>query len=67
MADRRIAFRLACVLFVGLAILHRGHFASSDELGLYFQTRALSGNLSLAVPPRMHMAAEGPDGRSYSH
>jgi hypothetical protein len=67
MADREIAFRLACVLVVGLAILHRGHFVSSDELGLYFQTRALSEDLSLAVPPRIHMAAPGRDGRSYSH
>jgi hypothetical protein len=67
MPDRKIAFRLACVLVVGLAILHRGHFVSSDELGLYFQTRALSENQSLAVPPRLHMAAVGRDGRSYSH
>jgi hypothetical protein len=67
MADREIAFRLACVLVVGLLILHRGHFVSTDELGLYFQTRALSEDLSLAVPPRLHMAALGRDGRSYSH
>ena len=66
MADRKIAFRLACVLVVGLAILHRGHFVSTDELGLYFQTRALAENRSLAVPPRLHMAALGPDGRGYS-
>lgn len=66
MADRVIAFRLACVLAVGLAILHRGHFASSDELGLYFQTRALAEEASLAVPPGLHMTYPGRGGASYS-
>ena len=67
MHDRKIALRLSCVLAVGLAILHRGYFVSSDEVGLYFQTRALSEELSLAVPARLHMAVPGRDGRSYSH
>jgi hypothetical protein len=65
-ADRRIAVRLACVVAVGLAILHRGHFLSSDERGLYFQTRALAQDFSLAVPP-LPMALPGADGRLYSH
>src|SRR5262245_1222370 len=67
MLDRKIALRLGCVLAVGLAILHRGYFVSSDEVGLYFQTRAISEELSLVVPARLHMAVPGADGRSYSH
>ena len=66
MTDRRIAFRLGCLLALGLAILHRGHFMSTDELGLFFQTRSLSQELSLAVPPRLPMAYPGQAGKSYS-
>ncbi|HEY8122068.1 MAG TPA: hypothetical protein VII78_12180 [Myxococcota bacterium] len=64
--DRRIAFRLALLLAAVLALFHRGHFMSTDELGLYFQTRAIAEEGSLAVPVRVHMAFPGRDVRSYS-
>jgi hypothetical protein len=64
--DRAIALRLALLLFALLAIFHRGHFMSTDELGLFFQTKSLAEGGSLAVPPRVHMAFPGRGGRSYS-
>lgn len=64
--DRRITWRLACVVALALALFHRGHFMSTDELGMYFQTRSLAEDFSLAVPTRVHMAFRGRDARSYS-
>ncbi|HEU4431733.1 MAG TPA: hypothetical protein VFT98_23445 [Myxococcota bacterium] len=64
--DRRIAWRLACVVALALSLLHRGHFMSTDELGMFFQTKSLAEELSLAVPARVHMAFRGRDARSYS-
>lgn len=66
MADRRIALQLWLLLSVFLAIFHRGHFMSTDEVGVYFQTKALSERGSLAVPERVHMAFRGRGGASYS-
>jgi hypothetical protein len=64
--DHRIALRLGVLVAVMLALFHRGHFMSTDELGVFFQTKSLSENFSLAVPTRVHMAFRGHDARSYS-
>ena len=64
--DRRVAIRLALVLSVGLAIFHRGHFMSSDELGVFFQAKSIAEDGTLAVPTRVFMAYPGRDVRSYS-
>jgi hypothetical protein len=65
--DRKIAFELGCVVALGLLILHRGHFNSTDELGLYFQTRAMLEERSLEVPEGLLMAERGRGGASFSH
>ena len=57
---------MACVVTVLLALFHRGHFMSTDELGMYFQTKSLAEDFSLAVPTRVHLAFRGRDARSYS-
>jgi hypothetical protein len=64
--DRRIAIRLALLLAAALAILHRGHFMSTDELGVFFQAQSLAREGTLAVPARVHLSFPGRDGRSYS-
>jgi len=65
-SDRRIALRLGVLVAVVLALFHRGHFMSTDELGVFFQAKSISEDFSLAVPPRVHMAFRGRDVRSYS-
>jgi len=54
-------------LLVTLVLLgfHRGHFTSSDEVGVYETTRALAERAALDVPP-IPMAFPGRDGRLYS-
>lgn len=63
--DRSIALLLAGTVALGLSILHRGHFLSSDEIGLFFQTRSLATSGSLAIP-RAPNSYRGADGRVYS-
>jgi hypothetical protein len=64
--DRSTALLLGCTVAVALSILHRGHFLSSDEIGMFFQTRSLATKASLVVPP-VPNAHRGPDGQIYSH
>jgi hypothetical protein len=64
--DRRIGVRLALLLAAALAVLHRGHFMSTDELGVFFQTQSLARDGQLAIPPRVHLSFVGSDGRVYS-
>jgi hypothetical protein len=63
--DRSIALLLGCAVAFGLSILHRGHFLSGDEIGVFFQTRSLATEGSLAIP-RLPNSYRGPDGRIYS-
>jgi hypothetical protein len=63
--DRSLALLLGCTVALGLSILHRGHFLSGDEIGVFFQTRALATEGSLAIP-RLPNSYRGADGRIYS-
>ena len=63
--DRSIALLLGCTVAFGLSILHRGHFLSGDEIGVFFQTRALATEGSLAIP-QLPNSYRGADGRIYS-
>jgi hypothetical protein len=53
-SDCRIALRLGALVVLVLALFHRGHFTSTDELGVFFQAKSISESFSLAVPPRVH-------------
>lgn len=65
MAGRR---RVAVWLFLALSIFYvgitRGHFVSTDEVGVYLTTRSLWEEGSVAVPPVFN-AVPGRDGRLY--
>ncbi len=64
-ADRRVAWRLGCLVALALALFHRGHFVGSDEVGVFETTRAIAERGSLAVPP-IPMAYRGRGGALYS-
>ena len=64
-SDRSTAILLACTVAVALSILHRGHFLSTDEIGVFLQTRSLATEGSLAIQ-KLPNSYKGRDGRIYS-
>lgn len=63
--DRRIALRVALCVFAILVGFTRGRLSSTDELGVFDQTKALYENGNLVVRRHRH-AFRGADGRLYS-
>jgi hypothetical protein len=64
-SDRSTAILLACTVAVALSILHRGQFLSTDEIGVFLQTRSLATEGSLAIQ-KLPNSYAGRDGRIYS-
>ena len=64
--ERRLALRLSLLLFLFFLLFQHGHFAGSDEVGVYEQTRSLYERGSLSVPKGYH-TYRGRDGLLYSH
>ncbi len=63
--DRRTAAWIALVVTLALCPFLRGHFESTDELGVFLTTQALAERGTLEVPPIRHVYP-GRDGRRYS-
>lgn len=63
---RRIACWLGLVAFLGYLPFVHGHFAGTDEMGVFLTTRALYETGSWEVRAGPHRF-EGRDGRTYAH
>jgi hypothetical protein len=64
--DRRLAAALGVAFFWGFLLFQHGHFAGTDEVGVFETTRSLYERGSLEVPPGFH-TFRSRDGRVYSH